>query len=146
MLRVPVYVCRLVRRGSLCSPPSVTTSKVLYEVVKSKFKGLDREVFGVLMLDTGLRPIGYMVQGIGSASQCLVDVRLLMKDCLLANASAIAIAHNHPSGCETPSVEDMRLTRSIRAACETVGIKLIDHVLLYETGFYSFADSGSLTS
>lgn len=142
--KIPVYETRLIRRGSLHSTPTVTTSKSLYEIVRPKFSGLDRESMGVLYLDAGLRPIGFKIESVGTASQCLVDVRLLMRDALLANASAIAIVHNHPSGGNKPTPADDEITRRVNAASHFIGIRFIDHLIIAERGYFSYLDSGRL--
>jgi len=142
-MRIPVYESRLVRRGSIRSPSSIRTSSELYELVKSKFKDLDREHFCVLYFDSGLKPIGFKLESIGGSSQCVVDLRLLLKSALIANASSIALIHNHPSGELKPSREDQLLTEAVFKGCSFVGIKLIDHLIVSEVSYYSFSDEDS---
>jgi len=116
----------------------------LFSLVKSEFKDLDREHFCVLYLDSGLKPIGFKLESIGGGSQCVVDLRLLLKSALIANASSIALIHNHPSGELKPSREDQVLTDAVFKGCSSVGIKLIDHVIVCDFAYFSFADSGIL--
>jgi DNA repair protein RadC len=139
---LPVYETKLVRRGRRKPSPAIQTSQALYALVKPYFSTLDREHLVVLYLDTGLHPLGCKLESIGSASQCLADVRLIIRDALLANAGHLALAHNHPSGDLNPSVEDRALTLRLREAATSVGIVLIDHLIVTAEGFYSFADHG----
>ena len=140
---LPVYETRLVRHGRRRKAvPAIQTSQALYALVKPYFATLDREHLVVLYLDTGLHPTGCKLESIGSATQCLADVRLIVRDALLANAGHLAVAHNHPSGQLSPSPEDRGLTERIREATAFVGIVLIDHLIVTAEGYYSFADHG----
>lgn len=68
------------------------------------------------------------------------------KPVILANAAAIIVAHNHPSGEPTPSYEDIELTKRLKAAAELLGIRLLDHIIVGENGrFYSFLEDGALS-
>jgi DNA repair protein RadC len=122
----------------------VRRSADLHALYRSRFHGADREIFVCAYLDTGLRPLGDSVCAIGSAAQCLVDARLVLKEALVRGASAIAVLHNHPSGTRTPSAEDRALTARIAAAAEAVGIALVDHLIVCDDGYFSFADGGLL--
>ena len=71
-------------------------------------------------------------------------IRTIVSHALRTNASALIAAHNHPSGAAEPSESDQRLTRDLIAACQPLGLKVLDHVIVTETGYFSFADSGLL--
>lgn len=108
-----------------------------------------QESFWVLMLDRKNKPIGRIMVTLGTVSATLVEPREVLKPAILASASAIIVAHNHPSGDPAPSAADVRVTRQLREACEIVGIKLLDHVVIGTPesdptgiGFYSFRDAG----
>ena len=103
---------------------------------------LDRESFVALHLDTRNRIIGYEEIARGHLSGVQVHPRELFKAAILANAAAIICAHNHPSGDPTPSAEDRRITERLRRAAEVLGIPILDHVVIGDPSFYSFADNG----
>lgn len=80
----------------------------------------------------------------GSITGTLVDIRLLFKEALLLGAVSIILAHNHPSGVLRPSQPDMNITKKIKAAGEQLDIKVLDHLIITETNFFSFADENLL--
>lgn len=103
------------------------------------------EVVLVVALDTKLFPIGVMEIGRGTINQSLLSAASVYRFALLANAFAVVVAHNHPSGDPTPSRPDHIITSQIRRAGELLGIKLADHIIIgSESRFYSFADAGTL--
>ena len=106
----------------------------------------DREFFATLMLDGKNRITGLHVVSEGSLNQSIVHPRETFKAAILANAAAVILAHNHPSGDTAPSREDRDITRRLQEAGELLGIKVLDHVIVAtDTGNYmSFTESGLL--
>ncbi len=88
------------------------------------------EVMGAVMLDTRNRAIGHLIAYQGTLSRTAVEPRGLLVPALLANAAGIILFHNHPSGDPTPSAEDLAFTRRVAEAGDTVGVKLVDHLIL----------------
>ena len=76
----------------------------------------------------------------GRISETTVDIRLLFKSALQCGATAIIVPHNHPSGVLKPSTSDIQLTRKIKKSGENMYIKLLDHLIISEKGYFSFAD------
>jgi DNA repair protein RadC len=72
----------------------------------------------------------------------LIDQRILFEGALLAHSTAIILSHNHPSGQLFPSESDKAATNNIKAACKIMNFQLLDHIILTESGYYSFADEG----
>lgn len=105
---------------------------------------LDREAFLVLLLDHKNRCVGVTVVSIGSLSASLVHPREVFKAAILANAAAIIVLHNHPSGDPTPSREDRDITSRLKRCGETLGIPLLDHVIVAMDGYRSLAELGLL--
>lgn len=116
---------------------SIAAPEDIVEVIKSVFDGVDREQFVVLYLNMKLQPIGVEIIAIGGSYACNVEIKNVFKGAIVANAVAIAVAHNHPSGVPKPSEGDFTLTRQIAWAGEILGIRLMDHVILGEDVFYS---------
>jgi len=104
--------------------------------------GLDREHFVVLALDARNRPIGANTVSIGSLSASLVHPREIFKFAILANASSLILAHNHPSGDTAPSRDDIELTRRLVDAGTLIGIEVLDHLVIGGEEFFSLKEKG----
>ncbi len=102
------------------------------------------EEFHVMMLNNNLRLIRSTMISRGGIVQTSVDLRVLMREVLLSKATAIAVCHNHPSGQEKPSKNDDNLTQRIQQAASYFDIRLIDHVIIADETFYSYAENGRL--
>ncbi|MFY0602949.1 MAG: JAB domain-containing protein [Flavobacteriaceae bacterium] len=104
-----------------------------------------REHFYALYLNNKNEVIGYHLISIGGITATMVDIRILLQGALLCNSvGMILIFHNHPSGKTNPSKADIALTEKISKACETIDLKLLDHIIITEDSYYSFADNGEL--
>ena len=97
-----------------------------------------REAMMVLFLNNSNRTVGYSVASIGGITATLVDIRLVLRDALLTQSTGIILIHNHPSGSLTPSEADKTITDKIKKAANLMDIKLLDHLILTENGYYSF--------
>ena len=102
------------------------------------------EVVYQLCLDRKGRLLACKCLGEGGAASVDLDVRRLVENALLFSASGVVLAHNHPSGVALPSHEDYAATDRARAALETVGVELLDHIIIADRDFVSLADSGCL--
>ena len=103
----------------------------------------DREAFVVLLLDVKHRVIAEEVVSIGILDGALIHPREVFKAAITANAAAIIVAHNHPSGDLKPSGQDAEVTRRLRKAGEILGIPVVDHVIVGPTGgHFSFREGG----
>ena len=103
-----------------------------------------REAMVVLYLNNSNRTLGWSIASIGGITGTLVDVRLVLRDALLTQATNIALIHNHPSGTLNPSQADILITAKVKKAAELMDIRLLDHIILTEDEFFSFADEGKL--
>src|SRR5207302_8829691 len=108
--------------------------------IKEEFGRLDREVFLALVLDGKNQLLGFNQVSVGSLSAALVHPREVFKAAILANAAAIILVHNHPSGDPEPSPEDRAITGRLKEAGELLGIKVLDHVVIGDGRYVSFAD------
>lgn len=104
---------------------------------------LNVEHFDILLLNQAFRVIKRVNISTGGIDNTTVDVRLIMKHCLLSNATVLACVHNHPSGSLKPSKEDEDITNKIKRAGELLNIRLLDHVIIGDT-YYRFHDNGKL--
>ena len=97
-----------------------------------------------MLLNQASKIIDKVKIGAGGLNATAVDVRCILREALLKRASAIALCHNHPSGNIRPSREDDRLTQQVNQASQCMNIRLVDHVILTDGAFYSYADEGRI--
>jgi DNA repair protein RadC len=103
------------------------------------------ESMKLLLLNRANRVLGIVNLSTGGTSGCVVDVKVLFQHALLAHASAIIMAHSHPSGNSQPSAQDISITKKVKEGGAILDISLLDHIILtpYD-GFYSMADEGDI--
>lgn len=118
----------------------------LAAVTRAVLAGADREHFVVLHLNTKNKVVSLEVIAVGTLSAVLVHPREVFKGALLANANAIALAHNHPSGDPTPSEGDTQLTQRLIAAGNMLDIPVLDHIILGSDTFVSLKATTALWS
>jgi DNA repair protein RadC len=124
--------------------PVITTPTEAYEYLAPALQVLRREVFHVLCLNTRNTLLLDARVAEGSVSSCPVDPREVFSTALAAGASAIIVAHNHPSGDPSPSAEDIALTNQLAEAGRILHIRLLDHIVVGDGIFVSFKDRGLL--
>ena len=123
---------------------SIVSSKDVYECFYPLMCDLPTEECWLLLLNQASKVIDKVRVSTGGLSATAVDVRCILHEALLKRASAIALCHNHPSGNIHPSREDDRLTEQLRQACQIMNIRLVDHVILTDGCFYSYAHEGRM--
>ena len=142
---VPIYRVTLIReRGIPTAQPQFRDSASVAHLLQAVLAGVDREHCLVLLLDRKNRLIGLNTVSIGSLTASVVHPREVFKPAILANAAAVIVAHNHPSGDPHPSQEDKLLTRKLVLAGEALSIQVLDHLVLGHGRSYSFKDAGEL--
>lgn len=124
--------------------PRITCSEDIYAIFQPVMCDLEREEFWVLLLNKAAKVIDKVRISTGGIDGTYADVRTILREAILQRATQIAVVHNHPSGNNRPSQPDKTLTEYIRKAGDTMNIHLIDHVIVCEDKFYSFADEGLL--
>ena len=125
-------------RRRLSSPQDI------YEYMHPTMQDLDVEEAWVLLLNQGFRLIKPVRLSHGGISETAVDIRLIMKEAIVNNATVIALCHNHPSNNLFPSRNDDNLTRNVKKACETMRIHFLDHVIVTDGAYYSYNEKGRL--
>ena len=123
---------------------TILSSKDVYECFYPLMCDLPTEECWVLLLNQASKVIEKVKIGAGGLNATAVDVRCVLREALLKRASAIALCHNHPSGSIRPSREDDRLTQQVNQASQCMNIRLVDHVILTDGAFYSYADEGRI--
>lgn len=124
--------------------PDVGTATRIYNLMHPVLQDLDVEEFWLLLMNQNYRLIKRLRIAHGGISEVSVDVRILMREAVLANATIIAVCHNHPSGNIRPSRADDQLTQSIRHACEVMRLHFADHVIVTDGNYFSYREEGKL--
>jgi DNA repair protein RadC len=133
------------RRRKLTAPADpfrIKCSEDAFNIFQPLIGDLSHEEFWVLFLNRGSRIIGKTRLSSGGISGTVTDVRVLLKKAIESVASGIIVCHNHPSGNLVPSESDTKITRKIKEAGDLLDIQLLDHVIITDKLYYSFADNG----
>ncbi len=120
----------------------ITSSNVAYQLFNSVLSDLPHEEFWILFLNRNNRVIKKSPISKGGVSGTIVDVRLILKPAIECLASGIILGHNHPSGNLKPSQEDIHLTQKVKQSAKLIDIALLDHLIIGDQNYYSFADEG----
>lgn len=97
-----------------------------------------------ILLSTAGKVLGTYCLGVGGSRQCTANIMGLYQAVILSNACSCILTHNHPSGQLTPSVEDDRLTRNVKEGLGLLKISFLDHLIITEDGYFSYADEGRI--
>lgn len=124
--------------------PEITSPDAAAAVLQPLVRGSDRERCVAALLDTKHRLLRTVTVSVGSLDHTFMSPREVLRDALLANAAAIVLAHNHPSGDPQPSRDDEAITRRLVQAAEVVGIELLDHLVIGGSRWVSLARRGVL--
>ena len=132
------------KQQSVRERKQIICSKDIYEIFQPIMCDLEREEFWILLLNQAAKLIDKIRISTGGIDGTYADVRTILREALLQRATQIVVTHNHPSGNIRPSQPDKTLTEHIRKAADTMNIRLIDHVIVCEDAYFSFADEGLL--
>ncbi len=137
------YSIRLVKDKVCEYPhPAITCPDDGYDIFREYLDGVDREHFVVAFLNVKHRIIGINTVSIGSLRASVVQPREVFKAAVLANAGAIVLCHNHPSGDTAPSKEDISVTQRLVRAGKILDILVLDHLIIGEYGYTSMKKEG----
>jgi DNA repair protein RadC len=133
------------RQASKSLPKSIiTNSRDIADYLQSILQDYQHEVFGVIFLNQANRVIHFEIISEGGITCTIADPRIILKKALEVNAVNLILCHNHPSGSLKPSLADQDLTYRIKEAARFLDISVMDHIIVSEYGYYSFADEGKL--
>ena len=124
--------------------PDMGTATRIYNYMLPKMMDLETEHFYILLMNNNYRLIKAECISMGGLTEVSVDVRIIMREAVLNNATIMAICHNHPSGSLHPSKYDDMLTQSVKKACEVMRIHLADHVIVTDGCYYSYSEQGKI--
>jgi len=135
------------RRRQIAEPlekKAISSSNDIALFLKAKLKDYQHEVFAVLFLNRANKINHFEIISEGGITGTVADPRIILRKALEQNAVNIILCHNHPSGSLKPSRADEQLTSKIKEAARFLDITVIDHIIVSENGYYSFADEGIL--
>ena len=122
----------------------VKSSRTVFNLFHPMLGDLDHEEFWLLMLNRANRIVGRYKVSQGGLAGTVIDTRIIMKKSLDNLASSIIVCHNHPSGNKQPSDADIKITEKLKKAAEMLEIKLLDHIIIADRSYFSFADEGMI--
>ena len=122
----------------------ITSSKDVFELMKPLLEDLETEQFWVLYLNNDNRVLNKQKSSDGGITATVVDVRIILRRALELSATGLVLCHNHPSGSLVPSQSDNHITKKIKNAGFYMDIRVLDHLIITDQSYFSFADEGRL--
>lgn len=120
----------------------ITSSKIIFEIMQPIIGELPHEEFWIIYMNNSNKVIAKSQLSKGGITGTLVDVRIVFKTALEMGATALILCHNHPSGTLIPSDADKQITKKLKLAGDSLEIKVLDHLIVTEKNYFSFADEG----
>ncbi|RYJ50793.1 DNA repair protein RadC [Flavobacterium petrolei] len=120
----------------------ITSSKIIFEIMQPIIGELPHEEFWIIYMNNSNKVIAKSQLSKGGITGTLVDVRIVFKTALEMGATALILCHNHPSGTLIPSDADKHITKKLKLAGDSLEIKVLDHLIVTEASYFSFADEG----
>ncbi len=130
------------RRTKAEETPDLGTAARIYNYMLPLLKDLDTEEFHVILMNQNFHLIKRIRISQGGITETSVDIRIIMREAVLNNATILTCVHNHPSGSIRPSRADEEITRAIKNACQLMRIHFADHVIITDGAYYSFHEEG----
>jgi DNA repair protein RadC len=122
----------------------LTSPQRVLDFSRMKLAGLPHEAFMAIYVNTQNEVIGHGVVNEGTVDQVAVYPRRIVEQALARHATGLIVVHNHPSGYVEPSEEDKQLTRALKQAAQLLDIRLLDHIVVGKSGYFSFLERGLL--
>lgn len=145
MYNIPIVSIKLVKENNCkYSKKDISSSQDVFNLIKDIIKDSDRETYISICLDCKNKPTHINKTFIGTIESVIANPREILKLAITSNSSKIITAHNHPSGDVRPSKSDTKSVELLKKAADIVGIKLIDHIIVGDEKYYSFADENIL--
>ena len=142
LLKLAAQVSQKAKLSEAARETVLNSSERAGAYLLERFAGVTHEVVYMLCLDRKAKLLSCKLLGEGGIASAGLDIRKLLETALLSSASAVILAHNHPSGIALPSADDFVATDRAKAALESIGVQLADHIIVADGDFVSMADSG----
>jgi len=143
-IKAAIEIGRKLAEEKLPERKHLQTSRNVFDYLHERLRNQPREIFMMLLLTTQNKLIKELKLFEGSLYQTQVTPREVLKEAINGKAASVVFAHNHPSGEPVPSPDDREMTRQLVAACKAAGICVLDHVIIGDGKYFSFADEGLL--
>ena len=131
-------------REKAAERPDLGSATAIYNYMHPRMQDLDTEEAWILLMNQNYKLLKAERLSHGGITETAVDVRIIMKEALLHNATIIALCHNHPSNNISPSRDDDLLTKRIKGACDIMRIYFLDHIIVCDGIYYSYKEQGRL--
>ena len=129
---------------NMAERPDMGSSLAIYNFLLPHVRDLEVEECHLLLMNQNFKLIKHVPMSHGGLTETAVDVRRIMREAVLNNATILALAHNHPSNSPHPSRADDMLTKSVKEACDIMRIFFMDHVIIADGCYYSYHDRGKM--
>lgn len=139
--------CHLARRREeeeKDTSPKLNDAMKIFNHMHHRIKDLDVEEAFVILMNHNFTELKTVRLSHGGFTETAVDVRVIVKEALMVNATMVALIHNHPSGNLKPSRDDDKITESVKQACKMMRLHLMDHIIVTDGGYYSYHEQGRL--
>jgi DNA repair protein RadC len=132
--------CRF--QNQVTNKVKITQSQIAFETVKGSFQDLKHEEFHVIYLNNSNVVLAHKCISSGGLTATIADGRIIFKEAIMLNSTALILAHNHPSGNVKPSDADIHLTKNLKEFGKCVDISVLDHIIVADNSYFSFIDNG----
>ena len=142
-----IAAIELGKRRQIATPelhPDMSTATRIYNYMLPKMMDLEHEEFYILLMNQNYKLIKSVRISQGGITETNADIRIMMREAVLCNATIFACCHNHPSGSLSPSKADDGLTQGIKRACEVMRIHFLDHIIVTDGAYYSYHEQGRI--
>ncbi len=143
-IKAALELCNRRMDNNIDKLPTFSTADTIYEYMRPFARRMGHEASWALMLNNRAKLLKLVKLSEGGRTGTVVDVRILCKKAILAEATCVVLVHNHPSGSLRPSRDDDNLTQAVKSALTTLDIRLLDHVIVTDGGYYSYSEMGKL--
>ncbi|MDO4159114.1 MAG: DNA repair protein RadC [Prevotellaceae bacterium] len=116
----------------------------IYEYMHPRMQDLSEEEAWILLMNQNYKLIKSVQLSHGGITETAVDIRVVIKNALLSNATIVVLCHNHPSNNASPSTDDDRLTQRLKKACDVMRLYFLDHLIITDGAYYSYSEQGKL--
>ena len=131
---------RFIAEASFIPEEPVTSAGSVFRIMRAKLKGLNHEECWVIMLNNAQRVLGCCRMTSGGGSSTTIDIKDIIREALRFGAQGMVLVHNHPSGNPMPGKADVEQTQALKRAASSMDLSLLDHVVICDDCYYSFAD------
>lgn len=139
--------CELAKRRVAQGPKerqTLSSAQDIYRYMLPEMQDLSVEEAWIILMNQSYKVIKRKRVSHGGITETSVDVRVIIKEALLCNATVVVLCHNHPSGNPHPSGADNQLTQRMKNACDTMRLYFLDHIIVTESGYYSYMEEGKI--